>query len=311
MKLLYECDPHGEVTQMEFWIAYRDQFTPIAAEGGVALQPAANLIRTVSQTFPGASAMVIPSTAGAQPRFIIRGISQRDRSIPQIQCCWEACPAPDVDSYSTVQEHLQIHTKAAHDRICRWGDCAYELPSTALQQADHLYRHALTHLPSPHTTRDKVFPQNTQDTQEVITFTVERTPSVPNPTPGEAPLPCGAAYLSALVLRYVTRSAYDVLVLTGQGCPAYTYGGSESSVPQHKDREEKFGCPIPRSDQDAMQDIAQQTPTYGPEQIHAANVIMESVSSVEEPLVQSSSRNDILCRLINDTLVTIRPVENS
>ena len=76
---------------MEFWIAYRDQFTPLANAGGPPLQPAANLIRNVSQTFPGAAAMVISADAGAQPRFVIRGIAQRLRESRGPMCLWVGC----------------------------------------------------------------------------------------------------------------------------------------------------------------------------------------------------------------------------
>lgn len=309
MKLLFECDPQGEVTQMEFWIAYRDQFTPIAAEGSVALQPAANLIRNVSQTFPGAAAMVISPPAGGQPRFIIRGISVRDRSTPRIACAWEACPAPHVGSFDVVREHLPVHAQAARDGQCRWRDCAYAVDARHPQRAALLLRHALTHLPRDAPARTDPAP-GTLENPGMITFTVERTPSVPNATPGEAPLPCGVAFLSALVLRFLARAAHNVLRSAGHGCPPQTYGGAQSATPQQAARDERFGCPVPRSVQDAAQDAAQQAPALGPRHTHAATVLMDALARAEEEMVQCSLRNDILCRLINDILVAIRPVDD-
>lgn len=309
MKLLFECDPQGEVTQMEFWIAYRDQFTPIAAEGGVALQPAANLIRNVSQTFPGAAAMVISPGMGSQPRFIIRGISVRDRSVPQVACHWQGCPAPHVPSEEAVREHLAVHAEAAHDGACRWRHCAYSVDVQHPQRALHLFRHAQTHLLRPPTVPHTPAP-GTMENPGLITFTVERTPSVPNATPGEAPLPCGVALLSALVLRFVARAAHAVLESAGRGCPPQTYGGAQAATLQPSDRDERFGCPIPRAIQDAMHDAAQQAAAVGQQQVHAASTVMDALASAEETMVQNSLRNDILCRLINDILVAIRPIDD-
>jgi chromatin structure-remodeling complex subunit RSC9 len=75
MQLIYEPREGGEVTQMEFWTTYSNQFGPYATLGGPALQPAAEVIRTVSSVFPGALAMVIQSQ-----KFIVRGVEARDRS---------------------------------------------------------------------------------------------------------------------------------------------------------------------------------------------------------------------------------------
>ncbi|WFD38638.1 uncharacterized protein MJAP1_001599 [Malassezia japonica] len=314
MKLLFECDAQGEVTQMEFWIAYRDQFTPIAAEGGAPLQPAANLIRNVSQTFPGAAAMVISPTAGGQPRFIIRGISLRERSTPPIACHWQGCPAPQVGTWDIVREHLAVHAEAARDGQCWWKDCAYRVPADDARRAALLYRHALTHTPQPvvmSPTPTGPPAQGTVENPGVITFVVERTPSVPNATPGEAPLPCGVAFLSALVLRFVSRTAHTVLESAGRGCPPETYGGAVSATPMPSEGDERFGCPVPRSVQDAVQDAVQQGPTLTARHIHAAAGIMDALAGAEETMVQTALRNDILCRLINDILVAIRPVSDS
>ena len=42
----------------------------------------------------------------------------------------------------------------------------------------------------------------------------------------------------------------------------------------------------------------------------AAERIMYAMAGIEDVLVETSLRNDILCRLANDTLVALRPVED-
>lgn len=82
MRIVYEAKPDGEVTQMEFWQSYKDEFTPLADAGAAPLQPAAELIRNVNTVFDGAAAMVIPARpgpGGGPQRFVIRGVVVRNR----------------------------------------------------------------------------------------------------------------------------------------------------------------------------------------------------------------------------------------
>jgi chromatin structure-remodeling complex subunit RSC9 len=76
LKMIYEPRAKSEVTQVELWETYRDQFTPYSQHGTpTAVQPAAEVIRIASVAFPGATAMVQNGT-----RFVITGVARRDRS---------------------------------------------------------------------------------------------------------------------------------------------------------------------------------------------------------------------------------------
>lgn len=314
MQTLFEVDPQGEVTQMEFWITYRDQFTPLANAGGNPLQPAANLIRNVSQAFPGAAAMVIQGVNGAQPRFVIRGISPRVRDTANPSCSWAGCPTPTLPTWSAVRDHLLAHVSLAEDGLCRCTGCTYiALSEDTSKRADALRMHVLTHLPPTPAPRNALVPSatsrsGTQDDPGMITFDVERTPSVPTNVAGEPPMPCGVAFLSLLTLRYVTRTASAILARGGFGCPASTYGGAVEPQRTPAEREELFGFPMA-----ALADGGNAPPPDGASDhelrfAQAAVRIMRGVSTLEDVLMETSLRNDILCRLANDTLVAIRPV---
>lgn len=303
MKLVFEADSQGEVTQMEFWTAYRDEFTPDLERGGAALQPAANLIRNVSQTFPGAAAMVISPPAGGQPRFIIRGISHRAHVEPPWQCRWAACPAPQADGPAAVQAHLAEHVRLAPDTRCRWGACGH-----ASDSRPELERHARTHLavppPADGAPRAVSGPpaSGTVDNPGVITFEVERTPSVPPDVPGGAPSPYGVAFTSLLVVRFVTRAAASVLDRAGVSRPSQTYGGEV--IARRSSADELFGCPVPPT---AAEESTSAPPGTTERQLQLARRVMDAVCAVEEDLVEYALCNDILCRYVNDTLVAIRP----
>lgn len=311
MKTLFEPDAQGEVTQMDFWIAYRDQFTPAAQAGAAPLQPAANLIRNVSQAFPGASAMVIQGVQGAQPRFVIRGIAPRLRYTPTPQCPWPGS-APTT-TWAEVRTQLEAMVAQTTDGVCRCVGC----PFVATEEEEEarratLRRHVLTHLPPPREPADRApsaaMAMSTQEYPGVISFDVERTPSVPTALPGEPPSPCGAAFLSLLVLRFVTRAAADVLRRHGYGCPNYTYGGAMEPVRAASERGELFGFPMaPLAGGDSATSKADGASDQDERWTNAAIQIMEAVAGVEEELMAISLRNDILCRLANDTLIAIRP----
>lgn len=314
MKTLFEYDPQGEVTQMEFWITYRDQFTPTANQGGAPLQPAANLIRNVSQAFPGAAAMVIPGAPGAQPRFVIRGIVPRIRATPGPVCPWVGCPSPQAPSWAAVREHLAAHVSLTNDGVCRCLGCTYVAPSSdETTQRAQLLQHVFTHLPmaeEPDVPRAHSASKasGTQDHPGLLAFDVERTPSVPTLVAGQPPSPCGVAFLSLLVLRYMTRAAQAILQREGFGCPAYTYGGAVPAARTPAERDEQFGFPMAVLADDA-QTQTDVSSDFEARSAQAAVRMMEAVASVEDVLVETSLQNDILCRFVNDTLVAIRPVD--
>ncbi|PWZ03444.1 hypothetical protein BCV70DRAFT_197655 [Testicularia cyperi] len=152
IKLVFRGDPHKEVTQMEFWTAYKEEF---GQRPGAAMQPAAELIRTVSQIFPGSAAMVVPGENGAPNRFIIRGIDLREKVAP-FQCCWSTCPSPETTDANAQRSHAETHVSFTNDGKCRWMDCDFDATilhpesSVGAENASAiratLYRHVLTHL---------------------------------------------------------------------------------------------------------------------------------------------------------------------
>ena len=68
-----------------------------------------------------------------------------------------------------------------------------------------------------------------------------------------------------------------------------------------------FGFPLAALLDDGTQDTSQ---TTDERVVQAAVRIMHAATSIEDVLVETSLRNDILCRLANDTLVAIAPVED-
>lgn len=148
MKTVFKGNPAKEVTQMEFWTTYKEEF---GTEQGIALQPAADLIRTVSQIFPGAAAMVIQGVNGAPNRFIIRGIEVNERDQTNTyRCCWQSCPAPTTTTAEAQQSHAKTHASFGLDGKCRWLTCEFKAPGslTAEATAAILLSHVLTHLSS-------------------------------------------------------------------------------------------------------------------------------------------------------------------
>lgn len=298
MKLLYESSPNSEVTQMEFWITYRDEFSADEGKGGAPLQPAATLIRNVSQVFPGAAAMVIAAVAGGQPRFIIRGIAQRSRDDTRLACEWETCLDRLVPTREALCDHIDAHVRLA-ESDCRWAYCTFHAASN-----DELHRHALTHVPSPVAS---VGPPatGTVDNPGTLTFEVARTPSMPGDI-RMPPSPYGTAFMSLLILRFITRTAAETLDYAGIGCPGYTYGGRVPSSKSSHDRDQLFGCPF-----SSLLEDAHQEPSAPAEErsVEAAKNIMGAMARVEDTLVENALCNDILCQFANDTLVAIRPVD--
>ncbi|EPQ27161.1 uncharacterized protein PFL1_05442 [Pseudozyma flocculosa PF-1] len=152
MKIVFSGNMEKEVTQMEFWTAYKDEFFALAqANLAAPLQPAADLIRAVSHVFPGAAAMVVPATApGTQPRFVIRGIEVRERDLSEpFQCGWRSCPAKATRSAEAQREHAETHVRFSRDGECQWLSCDFAVAADDGDDArrQQLRAHVLTHLP--------------------------------------------------------------------------------------------------------------------------------------------------------------------
>ncbi|CBQ70037.1 conserved hypothetical protein [Sporisorium reilianum SRZ2] len=155
MKMVFQSDASKEVTQMEFWTAYKEEFGQHS--DGVPLQPAAELIRAVGQVFPSASAMVRAAQQDGRPqRFVIDGIAlkERDRDVLEpFRCHWSTCPAAHTDTLESQRSHAKLHAEYASDGRCRWRRCDFDVnrsgtPATEQEQKRTLVAHVLTHIKS-------------------------------------------------------------------------------------------------------------------------------------------------------------------
>ncbi len=152
MQMVFQRNPEREVTQMEFWTAYKEEFQ--VNNDGVPLQAAAELIRAVSTVFPQAAAMVIPAQENQPQRFVIRGIDVKERQRDQLEpcrCCWSTCPAPETNTLEAQKRHAKLHVEHAVDGRCRWKNCSFDFKNSPgagavaeVQQV--LMAHVLTHL---------------------------------------------------------------------------------------------------------------------------------------------------------------------
>ncbi len=153
MKLVFQRNPESEVTQMEFWTAYKEEFGQ--HNDGVPLAQAAELIRAVSHVFPQAAAMVVPPQNGQPQRFVIKGIEvkERDRDVLEpYRCQWATCSAPDTNSLEAQKGHARLHVEYAPDGRCGWKRCSYDAKQSgagsAEEQKEALKSHVLTHFKS-------------------------------------------------------------------------------------------------------------------------------------------------------------------
>ncbi|SPO29328.1 uncharacterized protein UTRI_06277 [Ustilago trichophora] len=153
MRMVFQRDPDSEVTQMEFWTAYKEEFGQ--QTDGVPLQPAAELIRAVSHVFPQAAAMVVPKQDGNPQRFVIRGVSIKERDIELLEpfrCHWSTCPAPETNSLEAQRSHAKLHATFAADGRCRWRRCNFHARASGAvaedEQKEVLLAHVLTHIKS-------------------------------------------------------------------------------------------------------------------------------------------------------------------
>ena len=88
------------------------------------------------------------------------------------------------------------------------------------------------------------------------------------------------------------------------------YGGAVASTKRPAEREEYFGFPLSSLTEDSQAQNDARASSLDEEYAQAAEQIMYAMAGIEDVLVETSLRNDILCRLANDTLVALRPVED-
>ncbi|KAE8222324.1 hypothetical protein CF319_g4458 [Tilletia indica] len=166
MKLVFALSPDAELTQMEFWQSYQDEFR--ASHSQAELLNAGELIKLIAQVFPGASAVVVKPAPNAPQRFIIKGLDydQREEHGP-LECRWTLCDHPSITSGLSLAAHIRAHVDACPPQSlrCRWAGfypCPYVVPDVGMpstdsgdkgrrqysevERRDILHRHLLTHV---------------------------------------------------------------------------------------------------------------------------------------------------------------------
>ncbi|KAK7206125.1 hypothetical protein BZA70DRAFT_255873 [Myxozyma melibiosi] len=170
MRVCFEEDPDGDVTQIALWKAYESRFEEFVAQGKKLL-PAADFIKNVTMAFRNAAAMVV-TLPGGQQKFIIKGI--RPREVPLslkgelfISCQWDMGGNTRCSgSYPSVQD-LFLHILAVHVPpprgaakpeiyYCKWLNCTKFDPEGCTDRRK-VAAHITTHIPDPQDNKPKPF----------------------------------------------------------------------------------------------------------------------------------------------------------
>ncbi|EPQ60424.1 hypothetical protein GLOTRDRAFT_113062, partial [Gloeophyllum trabeum ATCC 11539] len=105
MRTMFVPKQEGELTQVEFWNLYKDQFSRFADR--YPLLVASDVIKNVNIVFQTAQAMVLP---GPPQKFVVRGVDRRKDSTAseRFKCHWNRsqCAASPFNSPSELYEHL-------------------------------------------------------------------------------------------------------------------------------------------------------------------------------------------------------------
>jgi chromatin structure-remodeling complex subunit RSC9 len=138
MRLMFTTQPDGEITQVDFWTAYKDAFVPYI--DSVPMHSASDLIKTVATVFPHAHAVCVD---GPPPRWVMRGVARAPEH--RHACAWErgACAAVPLARRADLVAHVRQHlVERVEDALpCLWASCAHPpAPKPAL------WPHVLTHL---------------------------------------------------------------------------------------------------------------------------------------------------------------------
>ncbi len=171
LRACFEEDAESDITQIALWQAYQSRFSQFSTPQR-GLLPAAEFIKTVSNTFSGANAQVIN---GPTAKFIIKGI--RPRHLPMdlkgrlyTRCLWKAPTDPNVCGQfflkpkqmweHLVNNHIQIpqHDDGRYDFTptptrtynCHWNGCQHFSTAGTSNPNPTPYEvgmHIKTHLP--------------------------------------------------------------------------------------------------------------------------------------------------------------------
>ncbi|PWN40404.1 hypothetical protein IE81DRAFT_325570 [Ceraceosorus guamensis] len=255
LRAVYELKPGSEVSQMEVWTTYRDQFSPFLQHPNIsALIPPADVIRQVSHVFSGASAIVHGGNV-----FVISGIDLKDRSYARrFECKWRQCTNRACASHDDLAVHVHCaHATPAARGRCGWLTCSYALPPDleASSAVTLLRSHIKAHLPSAEPAFDlkedrerwiayqTIQPSKPLDRSSIVEQTdggrrvgaelatlkrklvlgrgtIDRPDAVPfvvtrTPMDATSGAPLGVAATAALVLRLLARASSTILTKSG------------------------------------------------------------------------------------------------
>ena len=168
LRACFEEDLDSDITQIALWQAYQSRFSQFSTPQR-GLLPAAEFIKTVSNTFSGANAQVIN---GPTAKFIIKGI--RPRHLPMdlkgrlyAQCLWKEPDALDICGEfllkpqkmweHIINDHIHIakladgrydFTPASHPKSdCHWNGCRRFASTISKPSSYEVAMHVKVHLP--------------------------------------------------------------------------------------------------------------------------------------------------------------------
>ncbi|GAA5914739.1 hypothetical protein JCM6882_002729 [Rhodosporidiobolus microsporus] len=209
MRLAYEPDPTGDVTQVAFWKSYETLFQRNIGAGIPAMLVASEVIKHASDGHPSATPVVLD---GPDRKFVIKGIRLRKR--PDLaslyRCRWTGCTSTAILNTPLACYH---HVRDAHlvessAPSCAWQGCSYtpSQPDSSLRLAE-LSLHVRAHLPSllsSSTTPAAAAATDLADLPAILPHErhhAERDASTKDLTAA------GASLLSVLIVRNLARTA--------------------------------------------------------------------------------------------------------
>ncbi|KAL5494736.1 RSC9 [Sanghuangporus weigelae] len=214
--------PEEELTQVEYWNAYKDAFTRFSDRA--PLLPASDVIKNASIVYPHAQAMVLQAPV---QRFIIRGITKRTKLVvvERNVCRWDRsqCQAGSLETPDELRQHVRSHLESLQsenssdgaDFSCKWATCQHSAPSLAA-----LVPHVWTHVPlktsaTPTSSDPDKFPKITLASANEQYPLSDATQRLPPPDPKTVVLypspsrdPPSGSLTALLILRTLFRASF-------------------------------------------------------------------------------------------------------
>ncbi|GAA5841446.1 hypothetical protein JCM11251_007141 [Rhodosporidiobolus azoricus] len=206
MRLAYETDPAGDVTQVAFWKSYETLFSRNQGPGIPPILSASEVIKLASDGHPTATPVVLD---GPDRKFVIRGIRMRKRpdlSSPY-RCRWTGCATnPVLSSPLACYHHIRDdHLVASSAPSCAWQGCSYTPSQTdASLRLGELSLHLRAHIPalSPSTST-----QSSADLADLPSVLLHERHHAERDSTTKDLTAAGASLLSVLIVRNLARTA--------------------------------------------------------------------------------------------------------